>query len=187
MSVDYNYIVIGLIAVLICIAAADHAVIEFKGQINTGGERTFFLGTATVDHTGEGTSIEISYRHRNSNETWLFKANKGGGGEITHAGETSSLEATGDFFKRMEVADLVDALNKALGFSDPGLVMQEDTLVNSGGQPAMYHFSFEGKRVLTLLRYTDPRGYSAPRDATLNAEGGVKINIKFGRVETNDK
>jgi len=185
MSVDYNFFVIGLISVLVCLVVADHAVVEFKGQINNSGELTFFLGTATVDHVG-GNSIEINYRHRNSNETWLFKANKGGGGEITHAGETSPLEATGDFFKRMEVADLVDPLNKALGLSEPGLEMQEDTLVNSGGRPAMYHFSFEGERVLTLLRYTDPRGYGAPRDATLNLEG-VKVSIKFGSIDVGEE
>lgn len=186
MSVDYNFFVIGLISVLVCLVVADHAVVEFKGQINNSGELTFFLGTATVDHVG-GNSIEINYRHRDSQESWQFKVDKSGAGEITYAGTTSPVEVTADSFKRMEVADLVDALNKALGFSEPGLEMHEETQVNSDGRPAMYHFSSEGERVLTLLRYTNPRGYGAPRDATLNVEGGVKINIKFGRVDTSEK
>ncbi|HUV04877.1 MAG TPA: hypothetical protein VMX94_07190 [Armatimonadota bacterium] len=185
MSVDYNFIVIGLISVLVCLVVADHAVVEFKGQINNGGELTFFLGTATVDHTG-GNSIEINYRHRDSQESWQFKVEKSGAGEITHAGTTSPVEVTADSFKRIEVADLAGALNTALGLPEPGLEMQEDTLVNSGGRPAMYHFSFQGERLLTLLRYTDPRGYGAPRDATLNLEG-VKVSIKFGSIDVGEE
>jgi hypothetical protein len=179
MTIDYNQVVIGLIAVLVCITMADHAVIEFNGQINEGGELTFFLGTVTIDHTGDGTSLEIDYSLRDSQERWVFRLDKNGEGELEYEGEKYAVETEEGFFGRKEVADLVDPLNKALELPEPGLEMKED----STGTPGLYHFSYEGKTVLSLQRHTDPRGHGAPLEATLNLDSGVQINVKFGSVD----
>jgi hypothetical protein len=187
MFVDYNYIVIGLIAILVCITTADHAVIEYKGDIHDGSEITYFQGTVVVDHSGGGTSLEIGYRKRDSVKAWHLLLNKEGTGELlAEDGSTSSLEVPKGFITRHEVDSLAGPLSEALELPHPGLEMKEDSQVRSHGRPGLYHFIYDGETVLTLLRHTDPGKVGAPRDATLKLDEDTRIRIKFVRVDTGE-
>ena len=186
MGIDYDYIIILVIAVLLPLADADFATVEFSGQIVSTDGRINFAGEATIDHR-DGDSVEINYRHKAGKGSWKLKIGPGGDGELTFPdGSSVTVNLPAGVLERKEAAALAGPLSQVLRIENPKLVPHNNSLFIWGGRDAFYTFDQGTKRIVSLLRYTDPSGLGAPQVAKLKLGSDVKIRIKFERVKVAD-